>query len=239
MNPLTTQTVADSARSRFTYGDGVKARAFNATEQEVRAMLAGTQTQFRRVVTATRGRPIEFVGCGGVGSPDWDDPECWGYECHDSATFVLLKAEKSADTTNYPCPYGGRGSRLSVRETWGFEARTEDDARLEPVVAYKADDVGHIYRVNRWRSSANMPRHLESDALAQGIAAVRAPSWDSKHFSDWYKDSQSALEMGIKPPLGPPPTATYRALWESANGPGSWDANPWVWAVSFKIVRIF
>lgn len=28
----------------------------------------------------------------------------------------------------------------------------------------------------------------------------------------------------------------YAALWESINGPGSWDSNPYVWAVTFKRV---
>jgi hypothetical protein len=62
----------------------------------------------------------------------------------------------------------------------------------------------------------------EADAMAEGIEKT-------KH-GFWSKYGQSDVDGTYSP------RASYRALWESINGPGSWDANPFVWCVEFKRV---
>lgn len=58
----------------------------------------------------------------------------------------------------------------------------------------------------------------EADAIAEGMQAVT---------------TARALHGESLPP---PAFTQYADLWESINGPGSWDANPWVWVIEFKRV---
>ena len=58
----------------------------------------------------------------------------------------------------------------------------------------------------------------EADALAEGIIQLPDGGFsvaDTRHYSDH-------------------PAESYASLWETINGKGSWDLNPWVWVIEFK-----
>lgn len=146
------------------------------------------------------------------------------------------------------CPYGWPGDRLWVRERWGInhyrycgtipKVRPVDLA--DSLLAYYAtEDDPEILHEMPWRPSIHMPRWAsrillevtnvrverlnaisEADAIAEGITRDgEDQGWDSE--AEWVCST---------------PYGAYRELWESINGPGSWDANPWVWVVEFKRV---
>lgn len=143
------------------------------------------------------------------------------------------------------------GDRLWVREAWRADSQLENISPLqmsrgEPVF-YEADQRVRSYgcamlRAGRKRSSIHMPRwasritlevtdvrieRLQSiskaDAMAEGIEQS-CPEVDP---SLW-KDYGSELDFDD-------PVLSYASLWDSINGSGSWDANPWVVAYTFRV----
>lgn len=191
----------------------------------VRALLAGTKTQTRRVVKV-QPEP-GFIGNYGPGNP-------------------FIRGERG----DIRCPYGQPGDRLWVRETWQgplldseeHEAQfSEDgpDAFKKPgFCAYRATDtldaIDEDGKDLGWRPSIHMPRWASRILLE--IVSVRI-----ERLQDISDADAKAEGVAL-----PPSTCTmydgiwrdgYRNLWQFINGQGSWDANQWVWVIEFKRIE--
>lgn len=177
----------------------------------IRALLAGTKTQTRRAV---KGWPLEWLATG------------------------QFTPEYVADPANRACPYGQPGDQLWVRETFAkIDGQTQPWIETDYRATYThGDRLGDTLGIKkRWTPAIHMPRSAsrislevtgvrverlqdisEADAIAEGIGL------EGGMFTNG-----DGLEYDL-------PIQAYSALWESINGPGSWAANPWVWAVKFK-----
>ncbi len=190
----------------------------------VRALLAGTKTQTRRVM---KHQPTHFnpAGVPRVANPYF-------------GPSAVLR-----------CPYGQPGDLLWVRETF---AKIDGQTRPWIETDYRAtyahgDRLGdHLGIKKRWTPPIHMPRAAsritleitevrverlqeisEADAVAEGCA--RLPLQDG-HGAWWSADVDAGPALH-----GRTARDAYRLLWESINGPGSWGENPWVWVIAFKV----
>lgn len=202
---------------------------FNAAM--VRAILAGTKTQTRRVVKPQPElREIAQVG------------HMLGFKKHKADGFWLWPNARERIVAERP--YGQPGDRLWVRETFAhiYRDNTRPDVRRDDDVAYKADHPGlDEYAFGSWKPSIHMPRWAsritleitrvrlqrlndigEADAEAEGVERKDGARWRN-YISD--DDAFTHLKEA---------RASFCSLWVSINGPGSWDANPWIWAIEFR-----
>lgn len=187
-------------------------------------------------------RPInpQPVGNGYPVSWEWDTGKRDGY--------VDLK------TALEYCPYGQPGDLLWVRETWAIPDSEPLLGRVLPRedVAYAASSltVDLENPAVRWRPSIHMPRwacRLVLEVLNVRVERVQDITEDGALMEGSFLGRCPCSEMRRKPRV--PIEAAFRqtgcyihgiefkTLWDSiyaAKGRG-WDANPWVWAVEFKV----
>jgi hypothetical protein len=139
------------------------------------------------------------------------------------------------------CPYGQKMDRLWIRETFAQPFRK---IKSSFGCVYRADDDG--YRLNpgsmdgKWKPSIFMPRWASRITLE--ITEVRVERLQSISEEDAKAEGCEPLAIegdGIDLDSEGIPTFTngYRDLWDSINGKGSWDANPWVFAISFRVLE--
>lgn len=73
----------------------------------------------------------------------------------------------------------------------------------------------------------------EADAIAEGIE--RGTDGLENLFRDYGGNKQySQGKYALNRTVWVYPVTSYKSIWESINGAGSWALNPWVWVVEFK-----
>lgn len=193
----------------------------------VRALLAGTKTQTRRMVKPQP--PTEAKDAGVIGSGDPKSNGIWVWLDDTDIEWCSPIGDE------FRCPYGVPGDRLWVKET---HALAPDHGLYG--VRYFATDAVHDLR--KRRPSIHMPRWAsrltltisdvriqrlkdisEEDAMAEGLKWVVPGMWSV--------DSVSV------PVVSHDPRVAYFQLWDHINGEGAAAANPWVWAVSFEVQK--
>ena len=155
-------------------------------------------------------------------------------------TRRVLRNQRAYDLGK--APLGKPGDRIYVRETfsqhpeWGQLAFRADGEEFE-------DADGWLWEP-KWMPSIHMPKELariwleitsvrverlqsisNEDAIAEGVNRISHGREGSYY---------SAIRNEQHPKNWIYPDDAFRELWESTGG--DWDANPWVWAIDFKVL---
>jgi len=190
----------------------------------VQAKLAGRKTVTRRILK------------------EQPDNECY-FEIQighcDGVFGVLIDYNQGDENPFVRCPYGGPGDILWAREAFQYV-----DIYPEP------DIFGlYLYKANGdkgpFRPSIHMPKDAariweevvsirverlhditEEDAIKEGI--IQDCDYGTTGYRNYLKPDETVSDICAK--------ESYQTLWESINGKGSWDINPWVWVIETKIL---
>lgn len=210
----------------------MKQRPILFKSEMVQAILAGRKTQTRR---ALKMQPSWVESNNPLVSSGWQYkgkkglPKLSSWPTKEDFATALLECEK--------CPYGKIGDQLWVREAWSTHAEFDGvmPSSLETrSIHYWAD--GEC-QTGKKRPSIHMPRWASRILLE--ITDIRVERLQDISEEDAQAEgcdnskSESAIEVGWYEK----PRRAFERLWESINGVGSWEANPWVWVVEFKVVQ--
>lgn len=195
----------------------------------IRALLAGTKTQTRRIAKI----PSEMRSEDGDNDlthmqwvPDHESGPGW---------YVWMTEYPEEGSMSMPCPYQV-GDILWVRETWavghgydGVPPRLIPSSQSVRLHYAATEERGGLL----WRPSIFMPRWASRISLE--ITDVRIERLQNISNADAIVEGLFVPECEYAQNGPRAPRLAFKSLWESINSPGSWAENPWVWVVSFKL----
>lgn len=220
----------------------VKERGILFSAPMVRAILDGKKTQTRRLYKPAKGFPYEDGEITPTSQDKWIE---WG-PCPYGAKGDRIWVREAWQPTFSDGP-AGRQPYIAFKAdppikfpNYGFVPGSWKDGSAEKYCEMIYEMCGN----QKWRPSIHMPRWAsritleivsvkverlqdisEADAIAEGID-IRVSG-----ILQMFRDYSGPGEV-----FGTHPIISYASLWESINGPGSWDANPWVWVIEFRKV---
>lgn len=180
------------------------------------------------------------------------NPDEWHLYKSGDGTFCWQRVDDIEACGAVKCPYGVKGDRLWVRETW-FDCEPYKSFPLfegKSRYLYKADGVFigdhawkpsiHILKENAriWLEVLDVDIERlhsikEQAAIAEGVERV------GSGFKA-YAIIHQGRHKGTAHPFNEVPNInarmSYEELWESINGENSWSLNPWVWVVKYKVL---
>lgn len=217
----------------------------------IRALLAGRKTQTRRILRR-QPEPCDHEHWPDEPAPRWTIDED-GAHCGVCGNGTRLATTKSG-VAGLPVP-ARVGDRLYVREAWApLDALTHSDPGAQALADrgfYRADESTVEGEISRWRPSIHMPRWAsrltllvtdvrverlqdisEGDAAAEGVELESADPPFHYVPGIW---PHSITAVGVEEPGGRHAARSFAKLWGHINGSESWQANPWVVAVTFTV----
>ncbi|MND91167.1 hypothetical protein D3C80_832790 [compost metagenome] len=193
----------------------------------VRAILSGQKTVTRRAMKHQPCRKPVMVPNGGANF--WSNP--------------LYIQGAMMGSQNHSCPYGQPGDRLWVREAWAQINVAQ--APGESWVVYRECDNRTDYG-GPWRPSIHM-RRRDSRILLE-VTDVRVERLqdisEGQVLDEGIGDHRFDCDRPVEPDGYPACSCgsigyvdAFAELWNTINGTGAWDTNPWVWVVEFKRIE--
>lgn len=236
-------------------------RAILFSAPMARAILAGTKTQTRRLVKSPHAS--EADDWAHVNGPVWHSGVAGDFGSFGHGESVKCPYGAVGDRLwvkeTWAAYTGGR-----TQDGDGWDEFTGKIADMRPDVGAYVHSDGIVFAADgksspdRWRPSIFMPRWASritleiTDVRVERVQVISEDDARSEGLRCLSKDGGITYKYGIPDRDGlwgtddygwpwreweVDPRAAYRKLWESINGAESWASNPWVFAISFKVIK--